>query len=219
MRIFLTKNTRRAKENCSYWSQEPVKKRGMWKIEANGIWQSQDGKLLVIAAPTVFGRITHPTPRISWNSRWPKSKRSTVDIPYSLCWECVRFLKKPENYLVMTSGEKDRMLNWRNIWPSFMWDLLSSPKNLGEDPEKRWRMICASMIWGPVSYFPAFFPSHAQIRLCEKPKKKLPTTDGPRHHFPCSQFLHLMLPYPPTKQFVKCGARVGGAKTLKLLHF
>ena len=58
----------------------------------------------------------------------PKSKRSTVDIPYSLCQECVGFLKKLENYLVMTSGEKDRMLNWRNIWPCFMWDLLRSPK-------------------------------------------------------------------------------------------
>ena len=55
------------------------------------------------------------------------------DIAYSLCQECVRFLEKPDNYSVMTQGEKNQMLDWKNTWPSFMWDLLSSPRNFEED--------------------------------------------------------------------------------------
>ena len=74
----------------------------------------------------------------------PKGK-NMPDIAYSLCQECVRFLEKPDNYSVMTQGEKNQMLDWKNTWPSFMWDLLSSPRNFEEDAKKRWRMICGSM--------------------------------------------------------------------------
>jgi hypothetical protein len=74
----------------------------------------------------------------------PKN-RHTPEIEYLLCQECVWFLKKPDNYAVMTACQKDRMLDWKNTWPSFMWDLLSSPHNRREHPKKWWRMICASM--------------------------------------------------------------------------
>jgi hypothetical protein len=74
----------------------------------------------------------------------PKNRHTPV-ITYSLCQECVRFLKKPDNYAVMTAYQKDRMLDWKNTWPSFMWDLLSSPHNQREHPKKWWGMICASI--------------------------------------------------------------------------
>ncbi len=66
-------------------------------------------------------------------------------MPYSLCQECVWFLKKPDNYAVMTACQKDKMLDWKNTCPSFMWDLLSSPHNWREHPKKWWGMICASI--------------------------------------------------------------------------
>jgi len=74
----------------------------------------------------------------------PKNRHTPV-MEYSLCQECVRFLKKPDNFAVMTACQKDRMLDWKNTWPSFMWDLLSSPHNWREHPKKQWGMICASM--------------------------------------------------------------------------
>jgi hypothetical protein len=74
----------------------------------------------------------------------PKNRHTPV-MEYSLCQECVRFLKKPDNYAVMTACQKDRMLDWKNTWPSFMWDLLSSPHNWREHPKKWWGIICASM--------------------------------------------------------------------------
>jgi hypothetical protein len=40
--------------------------------------------------------------------------RHTPVMEYSLCQECVRFLKKPDNYAVMTACQKDRMLDWKN---------------------------------------------------------------------------------------------------------
>ena len=43
----------------------------------------------------------------------PKGK-NTPDIAYSLCQECVRFLEKPDNYSVMTQGERNQMLDWKN---------------------------------------------------------------------------------------------------------
>jgi len=38
----------------------------------------------------------------------PKNRHTPV-MEYSLCQECVRFLKKPDNYAVMTAWQKDRM--------------------------------------------------------------------------------------------------------------
>jgi hypothetical protein len=58
----------------------------------------------------------------------PKNRHTPV-MPYSLCQECVRFFKKPDNYAVMTACQKDKMLDWKKSWPSFMWDLLSSSHN------------------------------------------------------------------------------------------
>jgi hypothetical protein len=49
----------------------------------------------------------------------PKS-RHTLEIEYLLYQECVWFLKKTDNYAVMTAYQKDRMLDWKNTWPSFM---------------------------------------------------------------------------------------------------
>ncbi len=66
----------------------------------------------------------------------PKNRNTPV-MEYSLCQECVWFLKKPDNYAVMTACQKDRMLDWKNTRPSFMWDLLSSPHNWREHPKKR----------------------------------------------------------------------------------
>ncbi len=74
----------------------------------------------------------------------PKN-RHTPEIEYVLCQECVWFLKKLDNYAVMTACQKDRMLDWKNTWPSFMWELLSSPHNRREHPKKWWSMICALM--------------------------------------------------------------------------
>jgi hypothetical protein len=59
----------------------------------------------------------------------------TLVMEYSLCQECVQFLKKHDNYAVMTACQKDRMLDLKNTWPSFMWDLLSSPHNWREHPK------------------------------------------------------------------------------------
>jgi hypothetical protein len=74
----------------------------------------------------------------------PKNRNTPV-MEYSLCQECVWFLKKPDNYTVMTACQKDRMLDWKNTWQSFMWDLLSSPHNWREHPKKWWGMICTLM--------------------------------------------------------------------------
>ena len=62
--------------------------------------------------------------------------KNTPDVAYLLCQECVRFLEKPDNYSVITQGKRNQMLDWKNTWPSFMWDLLSSPQNLEEDAKK-----------------------------------------------------------------------------------
>ena len=43
----------------------------------------------------------------------PKN-RHTLVMEYSLCQECIWFLKKPDNYAVMTACQKDRMFDWKN---------------------------------------------------------------------------------------------------------
>jgi hypothetical protein len=44
---------------------------------------------------------------------------------FTLCQECERCLKKTPNYLSMTSSQKEHMFDWKNILPSFLWDVLS----------------------------------------------------------------------------------------------
>ena len=46
-------------------------------------------------------------------------------ILFTLCQECERCLKKTPNYLSMTSSQKEHMFDWKNIWPLFLWDILS----------------------------------------------------------------------------------------------
>jgi hypothetical protein len=46
-------------------------------------------------------------------------------ILFTLCQECERCLKKTPNYSSMTSSQKEHMFDWKNIWPSFLWDILS----------------------------------------------------------------------------------------------
>jgi hypothetical protein len=52
----------------------------------------------------------------------------------------------------MTSYQKEHMFDWKNIWPSFLWDILSGcnasdnvPYHRIEGAETLWQMICASM--------------------------------------------------------------------------
>ncbi len=44
---------------------------------------------------------------------------------FKLCQECERCLKKTPDYSTMTSSQKAHMIDWKNIWPSFLWDNLS----------------------------------------------------------------------------------------------
>ena len=84
-----------------------------------------------------------------------KVKPRRVDdqvIFFTLCQECERCLKKTPDYLSMTSSQKAHMFDWKNIWPSFLWDILSGcnasdnvPYHQIEGAETLWRMICASM--------------------------------------------------------------------------
>ncbi len=73
-------------------------------------------------------------------------------ILFTLCQECERCLKKTPNYLSMTSSQKKHMFDWKNIWPSFLWDILSGcnasdnvPYYPIEGAETLWRMIRVSM--------------------------------------------------------------------------
>ena len=73
-------------------------------------------------------------------------------IYFTLCQECERCLKKTPDYSSMTSSQKAHMFDWKNIWPSFLWDILSGcnasdnvPYHQIEGAETLWRMICASM--------------------------------------------------------------------------
>ncbi len=44
---------------------------------------------------------------------------------FTLCQECEHCLNKTPNYLSMTSYQKEHMFDWKNIWPLFLWDILS----------------------------------------------------------------------------------------------
>ena len=73
-------------------------------------------------------------------------------IYFTLCQECERCLKKTPDYSSMTSSQKAHMFDWKNIWPSFLWDILSGcnasdnvPYHQIEGAETLWLMICASM--------------------------------------------------------------------------
>ena len=46
-------------------------------------------------------------------------------IYFTLCQECESCLKKTPDYSSMTSSQKSDMFDWKNIWPSFLWDILS----------------------------------------------------------------------------------------------
>ena len=84
-----------------------------------------------------------------------KVKPRRVDdevIYFTLCQECERCLKKTPDYSSMTSSQKAHMFDWKNIWPSFLWDILSGcnasdnvPYHRIEGAETLWWMICASM--------------------------------------------------------------------------
>jgi hypothetical protein len=80
---------------------------------------------------------------------------------FTLCQECERCLKKTPDFLSMTSSQKAHMFDWENIWPLFLWDILSGcnasdnvPYHRIEVAETLWRMICASSMreyWFEVS--------------------------------------------------------------------
>jgi hypothetical protein len=69
-----------------------------------------------------------------------------------MCQECECCFKKTLDYSSMTSSQKVNMFDWTNIWPSFLWNILSGcnasdnvPYHQIEGAETLWWMICASM--------------------------------------------------------------------------
>ncbi len=73
-------------------------------------------------------------------------------IYFALGQECEHCLKKTPDYSSMTSSQKAHMFDWNNIWPSFLWDILSGcnasdnvPYHQIEGAETLWWMICAYM--------------------------------------------------------------------------
>jgi hypothetical protein len=71
---------------------------------------------------------------------------------FTLCQECECCLKKTPDFSTMTSSQKAHMFDWKNIWPSFLWDILSGcnasdnvPYHQIEGAETLWWMMCTSM--------------------------------------------------------------------------
>jgi hypothetical protein len=70
---------------------------------------------------------------------------------FTLCQECKCCLNKTPNYLSMMSSQKEHMFDWKNIWPLFLWDILSGfnasdnvPYYQIERAESLWRMTSVS---------------------------------------------------------------------------